>query len=98
MASRSPVAIKTALARKMSGKMAVETSSIRAIDEGNGGLLPSSVKSAIADSHTRIESRRTQVLGEVGMAFDMFKAGTWNISEFINAVGMLPAAPMTRRV
>ncbi len=95
--TRTPVQIKTAKARKIDGKNRVELANIEAISNGIAGILPDSVNMAIADSHARIHHRRVQVLGEVGMAFDMFKAGTGNISEFINAVSMLPAAPMTGR-
>ena len=91
---RTPVAMKTALARKYSGKYALEMAHIEAIDLGKAGLLPGSVNSAIADSHARIKSRRVQKLGETAVAFDLFKA-TGNISQFLEAVAELPPMPYT---
>lgn len=89
---RTPVAVNTAKAKKFDGKKAVETANIRSIANGILECHCAEVKSAIADSHARIEKRRAQKLGEACVAFDLFKT-TGNITQFLEVMAEVPPMP-----
>ena len=91
MASRSSVAIKTALAKKYAGKQAVEQENIKSMALGYAGLLPDSVKSAIKDSHDRINNRREYLLKQIDVLATKLQDGDYTvIPEITRITNLIP--------
>lgn len=77
MASRTPVAQKTALARKLSGKYAVELNNIKSIADGYAGKLPKPVMDVINSNPNNVKLAKARNLSLVGSYFEQMKAGNW---------------------
>lgn len=91
MASRSPVAMKTALARKLAGKARIEADYIQAIDHGNAGLLPDPVTKEIDRSRTMIRNRREYLLTQIATLQEQILKGDFQVIREINRLTeMLP--------
>ena len=88
---RTPVSVKTDLARKYDIKERVNRENARSVGNGISGNLPDSVKSAIADSHQRINSQRDKITNQIAALYGRFEKGDMTvISEMTRLLVNLP--------
>jgi len=92
MASRSPVAVKTAQARKYDGKKAVESAHIRAVAEYHLGTLPKSVMDAMADSHARVNAQREEYVSKLALLVERMSHDHSVVSDMIAMVNEMQPA------
>ena len=89
---KTPVAVKTALARKYSGRARIEIESIRAINEYNGHTMPKPCEDAIHDSHARNNARREAVCADISALSDKFLSKDYSVmKDFVKLLRAMPS-------